>query len=132
NFILQEMKSIGENSRIKALIIDDEADVCFLLSSLLRQKNVETGFVNSLTDAEKVLQQESPCVIFLDNHLPDGMGIDYIPNIRSVHPNSHIVMITAHDTSADRQKALNSGADQFIAKPFNREMIFKTLEKISA
>ncbi len=126
------MKSIGENSRIKALIIDDEADVCFLLSSLLRQKNVETGFVNSLTDAEKVLQQESPCVIFLDNHLPDGMGIDYIPNIRSVHPNSHIVMITAHDTSADRQKALNSGADQFIAKPFNREMIFKTLEKISA
>jgi len=126
------MKSIGENSRIKALIIDDEADVCFLLSSLLRQKNVETGFVNSLTDAEKVLQQESPCVIFLDNHLPDGMGIDYIPNIRSVHPNSHIVMITAHDTNADRQKALNSGADQFIAKPFNREMIFKTLEKISA
>lgn len=124
------MKSTGENSKIKALIIDDEVDVCYLLSGLLKQKNVETGFVNSLSEAEKVLQRESPRVIFLDNHLPDGRGVDYIPTIKGVHPSSKIIMITAHDTSADRERALKSGADHFIGKPFNREIIYQTLEQI--
>jgi DNA-binding response OmpR family regulator len=40
-------------------------------------------------------------------------------------------MISAHDTGNDRQKAEGSGVDQFIGKPFSRELILKTIDKFS-
>lgn len=117
-------------SKLKALIIDDEVDICFLLSGLLKCKNFEADYVTSLKEAENFLQKDTaaPPVIFLDNHLPDGLGVDYISQLKKVYPSAKIVMITAHDTSADRKKAYENGADYFIGKPFTRDMIFQTIE----
>lgn len=129
---LEKLKSgtLVNNEILKVLIIDDEADICYLLSTLLKQKNLETHFVNSLTEAAMALQQNTPGIIFLDNHLPDGLGMNFIEYIKSHYPEIKIVMITAHDTQADRQKALEEGADVFISKPFTRDMIYKTVEQL--
>ena len=116
------------NDLLKVLIIDDEADICYLLSTLLKQKNLEAEYVNTLTDAALSLKKTIPEIIFLDNHLPDGLGMNFIEYIKNHYPNIKIVMITAHDTVADRQKALNEGVDFFISKPFTRDMIYKTVE----
>ena len=118
-------------SKLKALIIDDEVDICFLLRGILKHKNFEADYVTSLTEAEIFLQKNTtaPPVIFLDNHLPDGLGIDYISQLKKVYPYAKIIVITAQDTSADREKAYENGADYFIAKPFTRDMIFQTIEK---
>jgi DNA-binding response OmpR family regulator len=78
------------------------------------------------------LQKNDPPVIFLDNHLSDGMGIDHIARIKKEHPASCIIMITAHDTSTDREIAYKEGVDFFIGKPFTRDMILKTIEKINS
>src|SRR5436309_11634934 len=114
-----------------ALIIDDENDICYLLGNLLRQKNLSTESVNSLQEAEDVLQTQNPEIVFLDNYLPDGRGINFIEHIKKSHPSTRIVMITAHDTAVDRDKAFKNGADYFISKPFSREIIFKTLESLN-
>lgn len=116
---------------LKALIIDDETDICYLLSRLLKHKNLETIFVNSLSDANTALKNERPEIIFLDNHLPDGLGINYIPYIKKNYPESKIIMITAHDSGDDRAKALENGADFFIGKPFSSEIIYKTVDELS-
>lgn len=116
---------------MKALIIDDETDICWLLSKLLRQKNMDTSFVNSLSEAEQALRKEQPEIIFIDNHLPDGLGMNYIPHIKKNYPQAKVVMITAHDSADDREKALQNGADYFIGKPFNREIIFKAVESVA-
>ncbi len=115
---------------LKVLIIDDEADICYLLSTLLKQKNLDADYVNTLTDAAVALKNTTPEIIFLDNHLPDGLGMNFIEYIKSHYPAIKIVMITAHDTAADRQKALSEGADYFISKPFTRDMIYKTVEQL--
>lgn len=115
---------------LKVLIIDDETDICYLLSTLLKQKNLETEYVNTLTNAALALKNEIPEIIFLDNHLPDGQGMNFISFIKSNYPSVKIVMITAHDTAADRILALKRGADYFIGKPFTRDIIYKTVEKI--
>jgi two-component system, OmpR family, response regulator len=112
---------------MKALIIDDEIDICFLLSGILRNNNIESEYVNSLTDAKKALETQFPEIIFIDNHLPDGMGVDFINYIKKKNPDSKIVMITAYDTQKDRLKATQAGVDYFIAKPFTRESIYKTV-----
>jgi two-component system OmpR family response regulator len=120
-------------TRPKALIIDDETDICFLLSGILKQKNFQTTMAGSLSEAQKIIENETePSIIFLDNHLPDGFGVNYIATLKKKYPSSIIIMITAHDTVADREKATAQGVDFFIGKPFSKELIFKTLEGIAA
>lgn len=113
-----------------ALIVDDEADICYLLKGILRHKNIEADHVSTLHDAEKFLQDRDPPVIFLDNHLSDGLGINYVRQFKKEHPHTKIVMITAHDNSEDREKAYAEGADFFIGKPFTINIILKTIETI--
>ncbi|CAN5813272.1 hypothetical protein BH11BAC4_BH11BAC4_10310 [soil metagenome] len=115
---------------MKALIIDDENDICYLLSKLLNQKNLETAFVNTLSDATLELKKSNPAIIFLDNHLSDGLGINFLKYIKLHSPASKIVMITAHDMNNDMNRALKEGADYFIGKPFSRDMINKTVDKL--
>jgi DNA-binding response OmpR family regulator len=114
---------------LRTLIIDDEPDICYLLSTLLKQMNLEVGCVNNLQDAKEVLGKTAHQLIFLDNHLPDGMGTEFISFIRQQHPEVKIIMITAHDTYADRQYALEEGADMFIPKPFTRDTIFNAIDQ---
>ncbi len=116
---------------MKALIIDDEIDICYLLSGILRNKNIQSSYVNSLSEAVLLLKKYEPEIIFLDNHLPDGMGVDFISQLKKSNPSSKVIMITAYDTPADRRKALIEGADLFIAKPFSREVIYQTVDKLS-
>lgn len=115
---------------MKVLIIDDETDICYLLSTLLKQKNFVTEYVNTLSDATRVLKREIPEIIFLDNHLPDGLGINYIEYLKNHYPSTKIVMLTAHDTAEDRNRAINEGVDFFIGKPFTRDTIYKTVEEL--
>ena len=116
---------------VKALIIDDETDICYLLSRLLKQKKYETAFVNTLTAANDALKAECPELIFLDNHLPDGLGINYLLYIKENYPKCKIVMITAHDSADDREKAMNNGADFFIGKPFTSDLIYEAVDAVS-
>ena len=116
---------------LKILIIDDEKDIGYLLSTLLlKQENIVTNVVECLKDASLVLKDFSPEIIFLDNHLTDGLGIEYIPYIKKVLPFAKIIMLTAHDTFSDREKALQIGADKFIGKPFTRELIYNAVEEL--
>lgn len=113
------------------MIIDDETDICYLLSTLLKQRNAESEFVHTLADAAISLKKQIPQVVFLDNHLPDGLGMNFIAYIREHYPDVKIAMITAHDTQVDRQKALQHGVDVFIGKPFTRDLIYSTLDQLT-
>jgi two-component system OmpR family response regulator len=115
---------------LKALIVDDEDDVCYLLSAILKNRNLQPTYVSTISDAKRVLMEDIPSIIFLDNHLPDGFGINFIDEIKSLYPHVKIVMITAHDTTADKDKAYLEGVDQFIGKPFTRDVVFRTLENL--
>ena len=123
---------MGEATKKKpqVIIIDDEVDVCYLFKGILKQKSIEAAYVTTLAEGEIALAQYEPPVVFLDNHLPDGFGVDYIRLFKREHPSSKIVMLTAHDTFADRQRAYREGVDFFIGKPFSRNMILNTIEKI--
>lgn len=116
---------------LSALIIDDEYDICFLLSKILRTNNLSVQFVNSLEDGKVLLEKTHPNVLFLDNHLPDGLGVDFIGYVKENYPATKVVMVTAHDTNEDRQKALQKGADIFIPKPFSAAEIKAVIEKVN-
>ena len=123
------MNSI-KTHKIEALIIDDETDICYLLGSLLRKQDIDTSYVNTLRDAANILESTDPQIIFLDNHLPDGLGVNFIGFIKRFHPLTKIIMITAYDTAADVKKAYKEGVDYFIGKPFSKESINNVVENL--
>lgn len=113
------------------MIVEDEKDLCFLLELILKHQNLSTKCANSLSEARATLPNVNPNVLFLDNHLPDGSGIEFIHHIKEVYPSTKVVMITAYDTSDDVEKAFEKGADYFISKPFTIGAVKKVIRMFS-
>ena len=124
-----ETENLKSGKKAEVLIIDDEVDICQLIVLILRGCNVKSSFVNSLSEAKLLLTKVRPPLIFLDNHLPDGTGLEFITYIKSVSPNSKVVMITAHSTEENKKIAKNNGAIHFIGKPFNSDEITETVKR---
>ena len=121
-------EELNDPKRKRALIVDDETDICYLLSNILKQRNIQTTFAGSLAEADKMLQSPNYFYyVFLDNHLPDGLGINQIKRWKEKFPAIHVIMITAHDSYEERKKATRDGADYFISKPFSKEVILNSI-----
>ena len=118
--------------RIEVLIIEDEADICYLLSGILSKIKLNTSYVTTLESAKKLLSSQHTDILFIDNHLPDGFGVDFISQVKKEDPHTKVVMITAHDTKEDKLKAFKEGADYFIGKPFTRETVLNTISNLLA
>ena len=126
-------KELNDPERKRALIVDDETDICYLLSNILKQKNIPTAFAGSLAEADRMLQSADYFYyVFLDNYLPDGLGINQIKRWKERFPFIHVIMITAHDSYEERKKASKDGADHFISKPFSKEVILNSIVPTSA
>lgn len=111
------------------MIVEDEKDLCYLLELMLKKQNLSTACANSISQAKLVINNIEPKVLFVDNHLPDGSGTDFIRQVKLLYPDIKIIMITAYDTPLDIEKAFNNGADYFISKPFTTIAIKNVLAK---
>jgi len=110
----------------KVLIVEDEGDMCLLLNIMLSGKDLELEHVKSIAAAEEFLQSETPALVLLDNKLPDGFGIDFIPFIKKNNSSVKIIMISGFDGAA-KDAALASGADIYLEKPFTKAQLFQSL-----
>ncbi|RYY39270.1 MAG: response regulator [Chitinophagaceae bacterium] len=115
-----------DNSARKVLIVEDEGDMCLLLNIMLAGKDMELEHVKGLVAAEQFLENETPALILLDNKLPDGYGLDFIPFLKKNHPSVKIIMISGFDGAA-KDAALESGADIYLEKPFTKAQLFESL-----
>lgn len=119
----------NEKAPHKVLIIEDEGDMCLLLNIMLNGEEMELDHVKNLKGAEDYLQQEQPTVLILDNKLPDGFGLDFIPFVKNNYPAIKIIMISGFDASAE-DAALASGADIFLQKPFTRDQLYQAIRQL--
>ena len=106
----------------KVLIVEDEGDMCLLLNIMLKAKEIELDHVTNLAAAEAYLAKEQPSLVLLDNKLPDGFGVDFIPVLKKKYPSVKVAMISGFDASV-KDVALDNGADTYIQKPFTREQL---------
>jgi two-component system, OmpR family, response regulator len=113
----------------KVLIIEDEGDMCLLLNIMLNGDEMELDHVQSLASAEEYLQKEAPAVVIIDNRLPDGFGIDFIPNIKNKYPSTKIIAISGVDGAA-KDVAIENGADIFLEKPFTRSQVYDSIHRL--
>ena len=123
------MATTNKNTNI--LIIEDEGDISLILNLMLKKDAIDVEHVTTLAKATIHLKQQSPDIVIIDNQLPDGLGIDYIKEIKSTYPLIKIIMITGNTAITDKDTALQNGANVFLAKPFTKEQIQAAIESVS-
>ena len=119
------------SDRNRIMIVDDEADICYLLGCMLREKHYVTHAVHTLAAATATLPDYVPCLIFLDIHLPDGSGLHLVEQAKTLSPAPIIVLMSAYDKASEQKEGLLRGADFFIAKPFTHGDVCSVLDRFS-
>lgn len=117
---------------MKALIIDDEQDICLLLTKILNGIDVKTSFANSLKEGKFSYLKVHPDIVFLDINLADGNSIKSIKDFKSADNNNKVVMITATESNNERQDSFNQGADAFLIKPFTGKQIIDVINNFKS
>ena len=112
----------------RVLIVDDESDICLLLSGLLRRLGYQPTCANFIEDGRQCLHGQHFDAIFLDLNLPDGLGFDLLPVIKQEQTDAKVIMISAFDGQTERRRATEQGADYFIGKPFTRRSVEMALQ----
>jgi two-component system response regulator PilR (NtrC family) len=113
----------------KALVVDDEPDICELLEITLLRMGIDSESVLNLKSAIQALKSNSYDLCFTDMRLPDGNGIDLVRHISHYHPDLPVAMITAHGSMESAIEALKAGAFDFVSKPVDLQILRKMVEK---
>ena len=108
------------------LVVEDDRAIRDMLNFVLAQHRFNIIESNDAESAQQRILQKPPNLILLDWMLPGQSGIDFAQQLRA-DPNTRdipIIMITAKGEEIDKVSGLNSGADDYITKPFSpRELI---------
>ena len=107
----------------KALILDDERDICELIEMSLMGQDIPCTSVYTIRAAIKALKEERYNFIISDIRLPDGDGLDFLSHVQKHYPGTPVCMITAHGNMDTAITALKRGAFDFINKPFDLKQL---------
>ena len=117
--------------RRNILIIDDEKDLCMLLSDAISRKGYQVAVANTKQEGIACLQKERPDIVFLDLKLSDGDGMSMVTQINKLRPKPVINIISAYGSEESKEEAERKGVFSFIDKPFTDETILKCIDDIS-
>src|SRR5574344_1673567 len=106
----------------KLFIIEDEEQIACGLKSLVERYGMEGGIADNLQDPINEIVSFSHHIILLDINLPFYNGFYWCRKIRS-YTISPIIMISARDAVSDQVLALENGADDYICKPFDNDVV---------
>ncbi|MDI6776893.1 MAG: response regulator [Syntrophales bacterium] len=109
------------------LIVDDEEDLCWLLTNTLQSKGYNVSTADGIIEGMACLKNKSPDLVFIDLKLPDGDGMDMLPEIKVAAPQTVVVIISAYGSEEKRAEAEDRGVHSFIDKPFTEERILETI-----
>ena len=112
------MNTLQEDEPLSALVIDDEPQIQRLLALTLESNGYRVTAAESGHDGLAAAASQRPDVIILDLGLPDLSGMLVLKQLRG-WTQIPVVVLTVLDEEADKIEALDSGADDYVTKPFN-------------
>lgn len=101
------------------LVVDDEPDLCELLSITLQRMNLNPRTANSVAAAQRLLKTEQFDLCLTDMQLPDGDGLELVKWMQQHSPSVPVAVITAHGNMETAVRALKLGAFDFVSKPLD-------------
>src|ERR1043166_3228484 len=117
----------AENRRI--LIIDDERPILLTLEALLGRHGYKPDTAATASYGLRRIKETSPAVVLLDLQLPDAEGLEMLDKIKQEHPDTQVIILTAHDSLNNAIESIKRGAYHFISKPYAPEELLSLIEK---
>jgi DNA-binding response OmpR family regulator len=102
----------------KILLVEDDEDLATTVSEWLSFEHHTVESVRNGTDARERLRMCTYDIIILDWNLPDVSGIEICKKFRADQGTTPIIMLTGKSSIAEREEGLDSGADDYLTKPF--------------
>lgn len=113
------------------LIIEDDSIFAEILQTFMEDHKCSTVVVNTLAEAKAQLSTSVFQFVLLDNHLPDGDGINFIKVVKKISSVPvPVMMITGDGNQLLMSEAFNNGADDFIVKPLSLDLLWQKLQRV--
>ncbi len=111
------------------LVIDDDNDMCLLLSRFLTRKGFPTTTVNSGKEAIAWMEKNTPLLALCDFRLDDLNGAEMLQKIQEKHPGTPVIIITGYSDVKDAVEVMKLGAYDYVTKPLFPDEILLTIKK---
>jgi len=120
-----------EKSKINLIIADDNKEFCNILNDCFSMENdfIVTGIAENGVEALKLIKEKKPNLVILDMIMPilDGLGVLESLNTMDLNPIPRIIVLSAVGLDRITQRAISLGADYYVKKPFNMDVLIKRI-----
>lgn len=113
---------------MRILIIEDEITLTKTLADGLAELNYQADVAENLKDGEYYISIRNYDLVLTDWSLPDGNGIDIIMPVKTKSPRTAVVILSAREGKESEIEALRAGADDYIKKPFDFDVLVARIE----
>jgi DNA-binding response OmpR family regulator len=123
---------MADNTHPPILVVDDNPDNAHIIRDYLEARGYPITVAYNGDDALKAFEEVKPALVLLDVMMPGRDGWQVCREIKQ-HPtlgrNVRVVMVTALDDWVNKRQALETGADDFVEKPFELSKLVATVER---
>ena len=113
---------------MRILIVEDEVTLNRTLAEGLKEFGYQSDISESLKDAQYYLDIRNYDLILVDWMLPDGSGLELVTQVKQDNPKTIIIVLSARDDKESEIEALRAGADDYIRKPFDFDVLVARIE----
>lgn len=113
----------------RVLVVEDQPNLLRSITTAIAEAGFTVESASSLSEATNRMKWQ-PDLILLDVMLPDGSGIDWLKSLRANFNELPVLILTARDSISDRVNGLNSGADDYLVKPFSLDELLARLRAL--
>lgn len=114
---------------LPVLIIDDDKDICLVLSRFLSKNNYEVDVANNGEEGLKQLRAKEYTLVLCDYRLPDMTGVDALRKIKLLRPQTAVIIITGYSDVKTAVETFRYGASDFVTKPLYPDELLVTIQE---
>src|SRR5688572_19870739 len=111
------------------LVIDDDKDICLVLSRFLKKNNYEVDVAHSGEEGLKQLRANDYTLILCDYRLPDMNGVETLRKIKLLRPHTAVIIITGYSDVKTAVETFKYGANDYITKPLYPDELLVTIQE---
>jgi two-component system nitrogen regulation response regulator GlnG len=114
------------------LIVDDDLSVATAFERFLKHEGHACSVASNADDAIRLAGERNPDLVMLDIRMPGADGLEVLPRLRALYPDTYVVMMTAYGTSQTSIDAIRSGAFEYLTKPLDLNQLRSVIDRALA
>jgi len=114
----------------KLLVVDDDLHMRMMLEAVLESEGYSVVLAESGPEALAIMKEEQPSLVLLDYMMPGMNGLDVLREIKKNHAQTDVIIVTGHGNEKLSIEMLNSGASDYIQKPFTMDQLLSSIKRV--